>query len=153
MLCCFFSNMLCRWLEILMTVFAPQKSKWNLSSMREFCAMFCMFGEAKRIQKCSFYLHWFWHLSYCVATNSWFYATGRGSELQIPQQKGGGLASPVTFAWEKKKKKKVLELTFRLDIRKMFFTETVVGHLNRLHKEVVTAPTLSRVWDGPGQHS
>ena len=31
---------------------------------------------------------------------------------------------------------------FRLDIRRKFFTQTVVTHWNRLHKEVMDAPSL-----------
>jgi len=38
---------------------------------------------------------------------------------------------------------KIDEGKFRLDMRKRFFTETVVNHWNRLPREVFTAPRLS----------
>ena len=38
---------------------------------------------------------------------------------------------------------KLCQGQFLWDIRRRFFTETVVGHWNRLPREVVTAPILS----------
>lgn len=36
---------------------------------------------------------------------------------------------------------------FRLDMRKRFFTEIVVDPWNKLSKEVVTAPSLSKIME------
>jgi len=38
---------------------------------------------------------------------------------------------------------KLCQGKFRLDIRKRFFTERVIGHLDRVRREVVTAQSLS----------
>ena len=38
---------------------------------------------------------------------------------------------------------KLLQGKFSSDIQKMFFTEGLVGHWNRVFREVVTAPSLS----------
>ena len=49
---------------------------------------------------------------------------------------------------------KLHEGKFRLDIRRRFFTEKVVGHWNRLPREVVMAPSLSEFKEGlDNEHS
>ena len=55
----------------------------------------------------------------------------------------GDLLSVNTSDGTRRNGGKLRQGKFKLDIRNTFFTERVVAHWNRLHSEVVTAPSLS----------
>ena len=42
------------------------------------------------------------------------------------------------------------QMKFTLDFRKRFFTQRVLGHLNKLPREVVMAPSLSEIEESLG---
>ncbi|KAJ7400748.1 hypothetical protein BTVI_102610 [Pitangus sulphuratus] len=58
---------------------------------------------------------------------------------------GSDLFSVMTSDWTQGKCLNLCQGKFRLDIRKMFFTQRVVGHWNRLPSEVITAPSLTEI--------